>query len=144
MYNILLPKLGKSWGLKPMIKYWMQITVVRPILSYAALMWWPRIKKKVCMNELTKLQRTACIAITGAFRTTPTAALEVAISLTPLPLWIEGEGRASYVRICRFGNVTQRGNIAHLNFSRDTVLENMFNMRTDTVILRYSFAKNSQ
>jgi len=29
----------------------------------------------------------------------------------------------------------------HLNFSRDTVLENMFNMRTDTVIPRYSFAK---
>ena len=60
---------------------------------------------------------------TAAFRTTPTAAL---IGLTPLPLWIEGEARASYFRICRFGNATQRGNIAHLNFSRDTVLENMF------------------
>ena len=82
----------------------------------------------------------ACIGITGAFRTTPTAALEVAIGLTPLPLWIEGEARASYFRICHFGNVTQRGNIEHLNFSRDTVLENMFNMRTDTVIPRYSFA----
>ena len=32
----------------------------------------------------------------GAFRTTPTAALEVAIGLTPLPLWIEGEARAAY------------------------------------------------
>jgi hypothetical protein len=28
-----------------------------------------------------------------------------------------------------------------LNFSRDTVLENMLNMRTDRVIPRYSFAK---
>ena len=28
-----------------------------------------------------------------------------------------------------------------MTFSRDTVLKNMFNMRTDTVILRYSFAK---
>ena len=77
----------------------------------------------------------ACIGITGAFRTTPTAALEVAIGLTPLPLWIEGEARASYLWICRFGNVTLRGNIVHLNFSRDTVLENMFNMRTDTNVL---------
>jgi len=111
--------------------------MVRLIVSYVALMWWPRIKKKVCVNELTQLQRTAsCIGITGAFRTTPTAALEVAIGLTPLPLWIEGEARASYFRICRFGDVTQRGNIVHLNFSRDTVLENMFNMRTDTVIQR--------
>jgi hypothetical protein len=31
--------------------------------------------------------------------------------------------------------------IAHLHFSRDTVLENMFNQRTDTVIPRYSFTK---
>jgi hypothetical protein len=59
------------------------------------------------MNELTKLQRMACIGIMGAFRTTPTVVLEVAIGLTPLPLWIEGEDRASYFRICRFGNVTQ-------------------------------------
>jgi RNase H. len=132
---------GKSWGLKPMMTYWMNITKVRPIVSYAALMRWPRIKKKVCVNELTKLQRTACIGIVGAFRTTPTAALEVAIGLTPLPLLIVGEARASYFSICRFGNVTQRGNIAHLNFSWDTVLENMFNMRTDTAIPRYSFAK---
>jgi hypothetical protein len=66
--------------------------------------------------------------------------LEVAIGLTPLPLWIKGEARASYL-ICRFGNATQRGNIAHLNFSQDTVLENLFNMGTDTAILRYSFAK---
>jgi len=89
------------------------------------------------VNELTKLQRTACIGITGAFRTTPTSALEVATCLTPLPLWIDGEARASYFRICRFGKVTQRGNIAHLNSSRDTVLENMFNVRTDIVIPRY-------
>ena len=64
----------------------MHITMVRLIISYAALMWWPRIKKKVCVNELTKLQRTACIGKTGAIRTTPTAALEVAIGLAPLPL----------------------------------------------------------
>ena len=92
------------------------------------------------MNELTNLQRTACTGITGAFRTTPTAALEVAIGVTPLPLWIEGQARVAYFRICRFGYVNQRGNIAHLNFSRDTVLENMFNMRTDTAIPTYSFA----
>ena len=37
---------------------------ITPIVSYAALMWWPRIKKKVCVNELTKLQRTPGIVIT--------------------------------------------------------------------------------
>ena len=57
--------------------------------------------------------------LTGAFRTTPTAALEVA---TGLALWIEEEARASYFRICRLDNVTQRGKIAHFNFSRDMFL----------------------
>ena len=113
---------NKSWGLKSLVTYWMNITVVTPIVSYAALMWWPRSKKKLCVNELTKLQRTACIGITGAFRTTPTAALEVAIGLTPLPLWIEGEAKASYFRICHLGNATQSGNIVHLNSSRYPVL----------------------
>jgi hypothetical protein len=61
-------------------------------------MWWPRIKKKLCVNELTTLQSTASIGTTGAFRITPTASLEVAIGLTFLPLWIEGEARASYFR----------------------------------------------
>ena len=119
----------------------MYITKVRPIDSYAALMWCPRIKKKLYMSELTQLQWRACIGITGAFRTTPTAALEVAIGLTAVLLCFEGEARASYFRICHFSYVTQRGNIVHLNFSPDTVLENMFNMRTDTVILRCSFVK---
>jgi hypothetical protein len=63
VYKILLPKLigsfgpagmfGKSWGLKPMMTYWMYIVTVRPIVSYTALMWWPRIKEKVFVNKLT-------------------------------------------------------------------------------------------
>ena len=63
------------------------------------------------------------------------------IGLTSLSLWSEGEARASYFRIFRFSNLTQRGNSTHLNFSRDTVLENMLNMITDTVISRYLFEK---
>jgi hypothetical protein len=124
-----------------MMTYWMYITMVKSIISYAALIWWPRIKKKVCGNELTQLQRTARVGIMGSFSTTPTAALKVTIGLTPLTLWIEGEARTSYFRICSFGNATQTGNTAHLNFIQDNVLENLFNMRTDTVIPRYSFAK---
>jgi hypothetical protein len=106
MYKILLPKLIGSFGLR-LINHGVQANDIldvhdygRPIVSYAGLIWWPKIKKKVCMNKLTQLQRTTCIGIMGAFRTTPTPALEVAIDLTPFPLWIEGEARASYFRIC--------------------------------------------
>ena len=104
------------------------------------LMWWPRIKKKLCVNELTQLLRTACIGITGAFRTTPTAALEVAIGSLPFhcrlrerPEPLTSESAALVA--------TQRGNIVHLNFSLDTVLENLFNMRTYTVITEIFICK---
>jgi hypothetical protein len=39
--------------------------------------------------QLIKLQRLACLAINGAMRTTPTAAMEVLLGLTPLHVIIE-------------------------------------------------------
>jgi hypothetical protein len=35
---------GKVWGLKPKVVYWIYTAVVRPIVTYAATIWWPRIK----------------------------------------------------------------------------------------------------
>jgi len=124
-----------------MMTYWMYITMVRPIVSYPALIWWSRIKKKVCMNELSKLQRTACISIMGAFRTTPTAALELAIGLTPL---LFGSRERPELRTSQFATLVMlpKEVTLHIRISvGEIVLENMFNMQTDTVIPRYSFAK---
>jgi Reverse transcriptase (RNA-dependent DNA polymerase). len=38
-FRVCRDKFGKSWGLKPKMTYWMYITMVRPIVSYTALMW---------------------------------------------------------------------------------------------------------
>ena len=43
--------LGKTWGLKPSIVYWIYTAMVRPIFSYAALMWWPRVNLRRVMGE---------------------------------------------------------------------------------------------
>jgi hypothetical protein len=65
---------GKTWGLKPKVVYRIYTAVVRPIVTYAATIWWPRVKLKASQAELSKLQRLACLGITGAVRTAPTAA----------------------------------------------------------------------
>jgi hypothetical protein len=37
---------GKTWGLKPKVVYWIHTVVVRPIVTYAATIWWHRVKIK--------------------------------------------------------------------------------------------------
>jgi hypothetical protein len=58
-----------------------------------------RVIYKVSKMELNKLQRLARLAITGAMRTTPTAALEVLLGLLPLHVIIEAEAQAAIYRL---------------------------------------------
>jgi hypothetical protein len=59
--------------------------VVRPIITYAAMIWCSRLKYKTSQAKLSKLQRLVSLGITGAMRMAPTAATEV---LLGLPLFI--------------------------------------------------------
>jgi hypothetical protein len=52
----------RTWGLSPKVVAQPSISEVRPILSFASLVWWKRV-------ELT--------GISGGMRSTPTSALEV-------------------------------------------------------------------
>jgi hypothetical protein len=75
--------------------------VVRPIVTYAATVWWPRVKYKTSQAELSKLQRVACLGITGAIKTTLTAAMEALFGHPPLHLQVEAEAmRGSYRLRC--------------------------------------------
>jgi hypothetical protein len=69
----------------------MYTAVVRLIITYATTIWWPRVKLKTSQGELSKLQRMACLGITGAMRTAPTAAMEVHLGLPPLHLQVEAK-----------------------------------------------------
>lgn len=48
-------------------------------------------KKKKSKSKLCRIQRTACMAITGAMKTTSTSAMEALLDLTPLDVIIVGE-----------------------------------------------------
>ncbi|GAB0091143.1 hypothetical protein DMENIID0001_059530 [Sergentomyia squamirostris] len=90
---------GKTWGLAPKITLWMYKAIVRPVISYAAVVWWQRAEVKTAARALQRLQRTACLAVLGAMRTTPTAAMEVMLDIPPLPLFIKAEAAAAAIRL---------------------------------------------
>jgi hypothetical protein len=46
---------GKTWGLKSKVVYWIYTVVVRLIVTYAATVWWPRVEFETSRAELSKL-----------------------------------------------------------------------------------------
>ena len=59
---------GQTWGISPRIMHWIYIAVIRPMLTHAAVVWWPRVELGIAKQLLGRLKRLACLAITGAIR----------------------------------------------------------------------------
>lgn len=91
--------IGKKWGLSPKIILWLYSAVIRPMITYGAVVWWTRTKLVTAVNKLQHMQRLACMATTGCMRTTPTAALEAILGLPPLHLFIQQEATMAAVRL---------------------------------------------
>lgn len=90
---------GSRWGMRPHIIHWMYTAIIRPILTYGALVWWHATETKSYLSNLTKVQRLACMGITGARRSTPQAALEVILNLLPIEIHIKSIAAKSAIRL---------------------------------------------
>jgi len=90
---------GKPWGTSPKVVHWIYMAVIRPMLAYAAVIWWPRARCITMSKQLTHVQQLVCLYITGAMRTTPTAAMELLVGLVPLPTFIQQEAMMAYYRL---------------------------------------------
>lgn len=73
-------------GLSPTMKRRLYISNVVPILTYGAQLWWNPGWKGIgwIAKSMAKTQSRAARWITGAFRTTPTGAIEMAAGLLPI------------------------------------------------------------
>lgn len=96
---------GRSWGCSPKILHWMYTMIVRPRLTYGAIAWADRTDLVTARRELDKVQRLACLTITGSMRKCPTRGMEVILGLPPLHLVIkEAELNVrTLARFCRQG-----------------------------------------
>ena len=78
-----------NWGLRPEVMKWIYTAVVRPVLTYAAVVWVPFCKTDFGSKRLQRLNRQACLLITGAMKTTSNKALEIIAGLPPLHFYVK-------------------------------------------------------
>jgi len=61
------------------------------MLIYSPTVWWPRVRYKVSILELHKLQRLACLAFIGAVQTPAAAEMDVPQGFFSLNVKVEVE-----------------------------------------------------
>ncbi|GBL78016.1 hypothetical protein AVEN_195750-1, partial [Araneus ventricosus] len=89
---------GKTWGINKNIRRLLYKTVIERTLCHGAVAWGHNMTSRL-QKKLDSIQRLFLLYITGAYRTTPTAALQVVTGLQPLHLQIQQE--ATYARVAR-------------------------------------------
>jgi hypothetical protein len=80
---------GVTWGLRPRVVYWIYVSIIRPSVTFATLVWWPVCQTASAKKKLSRVQRLACLGTTGAMRTNPTNVVETLICLPPLKLLVQ-------------------------------------------------------
>ena len=95
---------GKTWGLSPSKVLWIYTAMIRPIITYASVVWMSRLSLVGVRRTLSRLQRTVAICCTGAFPTTSGPALDALIGLPPLDAFIRGEALKAICRLKHSGN----------------------------------------
>jgi len=112
------------------------------MFCYAAVIWWSRTTYKTVGRQLEHLQRLACLYISGAVRTTPTAALEIIVGITPLPVYVKQEAMASCNRL-KSGAQWVSTNCGHtLIYYHLSQLIPVSRMRCDKIPTKFIFSSN--
>jgi len=56
---------GTAWGLRPRVVHWLYVSIIRPSVTYASLVWWPGCETASAKKKLSRIQRLACLQIMG-------------------------------------------------------------------------------
>jgi hypothetical protein len=121
--------------------HWLYTKVIRPSTLYGALVWWPKAMQKNTKIQLGRIQRMACLAITGAMKSTPTAAMELLLYLTPLDLLIMAEARMALYRLHKLKQPDIPNISVGLLSIWKNVSEPILDMRSDHTIPTFNFSK---
>ena len=87
------------WGPKPKLLRWTYTGIVRPMITYAAMIWGHAAEEECVENALRSVNRAALCCMVKVPRSTPTRAMEIVMDVMPLHLHIMKEGLRSYMRL---------------------------------------------
>jgi ribonuclease HI len=132
--------IGRKWGLRPAIIRWIYMAVIKPMITYGAVVWWEGTGTANAKDRLGRVQRLACLCITGAMSTTPTAALEVLTNLIPLDIQVVAEAMKTFHRLCRLGLWWNKGKIVghRLIAGKTKGIHPMLSMGTDHCLTSFN------
>ncbi|KAL7723990.1 hypothetical protein ACLKA6_001959 [Drosophila palustris] len=91
--------IGIKWGMSPYIVRWLYTAIIRPILLYGILVWWPALSRQSIKKQINKVQRMAEICITGALNTTPNDALDAILNFPSIQLTSQAVATLAAIRI---------------------------------------------
>ncbi|GBN64205.1 hypothetical protein AVEN_136302-1 [Araneus ventricosus] len=94
LYHNLLKIAGKSWGVPLIHRRTLYKTVTERVLAHGAVAWCLEPTVRIA-RKLSTIQRPFLLAISGAYRTTSTAALQVILGIPPLHLQLQREARGT-------------------------------------------------
>jgi len=106
----------------------------RPQLSYGSLVWWTKVNQTTVITKLESLQRIGTLSVSGAFRSSPSVTLEVALGLLPLDIFIKAEARKSAYRL-RVANLWREGlsGTGHCSINRAVAPYPVLDMTSDVM-----------
>ncbi|GBM44252.1 hypothetical protein AVEN_23312-1 [Araneus ventricosus] len=83
---------GGNWGISQMHRWTLYKTVIERMLAHGSSTWClnPTFKMK---RKLSSIQRPFLLHISGAYRNTPTAALQTILGIPPLHVQLQFEAR---------------------------------------------------
>jgi len=93
----------KRWRLQPSVSHWFYTAVVRPILTYGALVWWEVTRANSHLPNLRKAHRIACLGVTGCVRSTPKAAQDIMLDLDLIEIFLKHTAARSASRLHALG-----------------------------------------
>ncbi|XP_043476375.1 uncharacterized protein LOC122507631 [Leptopilina heterotoma] len=127
-----------SWGVKPDTLLWIYEAILLPRLTYACVVWWSRVELKTAQTELERVRGMVLRGITGAVRTTPTAALGALLGLEPLHLTIKA---AAVKAALRLSGPVGRREVGRWRLPKKLVIIPLLSMIRDRTVPLYLFDK---